>query len=181
MTLRLQTLHITIANNCKHLTEISASGATDVTDTGLIALAQRLPCLTVLDLSWCDNITDNAVNALATCCVFLRVVALSYSNITGDGVRALLTGCPRINTLRFEQCFALSDTAVQHTVWFASRRLVEVNLASYKRLGDAAVLMLLHSCANLGLLDVAHTPTRSIARILAPYRHPALFSMRSAP
>jgi hypothetical protein len=58
--------------SCPHLNVLSLSSCTDVTDAGIIRIAEGCPNLKRLMLLSCSNITDTGLMRIAECCPSLE-------------------------------------------------------------------------------------------------------------
>lgn len=58
-------LHSVLVHSLPHLTVLSLSGCSKVTDDGVELIAENLQKLRALDLSWCPRITDASLEYIA--------------------------------------------------------------------------------------------------------------------
>ena len=72
----------------------------DITDIGLLALADSCPLFDNISLSECDRITDVGVSAIAHGCPFLTSIFLTcQKNITVVSISALALNCRCLRVL----------------------------------------------------------------------------------
>lgn len=57
--------YICLVHSLPHLTVLSLSGCSKVTDDGIELIAENLQKLRALDLSWCPRITDASLEYIA--------------------------------------------------------------------------------------------------------------------
>lgn len=128
-----------------------------VTDRSILYIARNCPRLRVIQLSYL-NLTDNALHSLAENCYTLEDVSLRECEVTGDGVLHLLEQCTVIHSL---------DIGLNTTFTFdfysklftRSSRLISLNLFGCPisdvdlKLLTVTHCPLLHQLQYLGLLN----------------------------
>jgi len=83
---------VDLGAQCRHLRHVRAAHCEMVGDDGVSALARGCPMLTHLDMWECTRVSDVGVKVLASECSNVRYVCFRGSEVTQDGVLALLTG-----------------------------------------------------------------------------------------
>lgn len=82
-----------LANNCKHLREVSMNG-TRIDNPSVGLIASKCPALHKVDFGNCDKLTDSSVMVLARQCRHLHYICLAgCSHIGDDSLAALTTHC----------------------------------------------------------------------------------------
>jgi EIN3-binding F-box protein len=88
-----------LADGCPNLQVINVMECYEVTDIGIIQLAEKCP--NIQKLISCYDITNMSLIKLGEGCHKLMKLDLSdISNINGMGIRSLLDGCRNLNKLR---------------------------------------------------------------------------------
>ena len=101
-----------LAENCNKLTMLDLSNCDQITKTGLEALV-KCPKLKGLNLTWCQNISEVGIIALAENCNKLTTLNLSFCyKITDTGLTALAVNCPNLTTLNLSWCGKITDTGL---------------------------------------------------------------------
>ena len=145
---------ITLAQGCRQLTSLNLSHCHKLTDAGVIALAQGCRQLSALNLYACDRITDAGVIALAQGCRQLSSLNLYYcGQITDATLRALAVGCPQLSSLDLKYCYQITDVAVIALAQ-GCPQLSSLNLSWCKQITDASVIALAQECAQLSSLNL---------------------------
>ncbi|NXA38825.1 AMN1 protein, partial [Eudromia elegans] len=106
---------IALALSCPYLREASFKRCCNITDSGVRALALNCQYLQIVNLGNCAGITDASLQALGENCKFLQSVSFSSTQVTDDGVIALVSGtCSKnLKEIHMEQCVNLTDVAVE--------------------------------------------------------------------
>nr|XP_006114465.1 protein AMN1 homolog [Pelodiscus sinensis] len=104
-----------LALSCPYLREASFKRCCNVTDNGVLALALNCHLLQIVNLGSCSCITDASLHALGQNCRFLHSVDFSSTQVTDDGVIALVSGmCSKnLKEIHMERCVTLTDVAVE--------------------------------------------------------------------
>ena len=72
----------------------------DLTDAGIIGLADRCPAITDINVRECENLTDEAIIGLADRCPAITNIDLSYCrNLTDAAIIGLADRCPTISDI----------------------------------------------------------------------------------
>ncbi|NXT19420.1 AMN1 protein, partial [Syrrhaptes paradoxus] len=106
---------IALALSCPYLREASFKRCCDITDSGVLALALNCQFLQVVNLGSCLGIMDASLQALGENCKFLHSVDFSSTQVTDDGVVALVSGTcsENLKEIHMERCVNLTDVAVE--------------------------------------------------------------------
>ncbi|NXI52622.1 AMN1 protein, partial [Chloroceryle aenea] len=106
---------IALALSCPYLREASFKRCCDITDSGVLALALNCQFLQVVSLGGCLGIMDASLQALGENCKFLHSVDFSSTQVTDDGVVALVSGtCSKsLKEVHMVRCVNLTDVAVE--------------------------------------------------------------------
>ncbi|XP_048790310.1 protein AMN1 homolog isoform X1 [Lagopus muta] len=104
-----------LALSCPYLREASFTRCCNISDSGLLALALNCQFLQILNLGSCSGIMDASLQALGENCKFLHSVDISSTQVTDDGVIALVNGmCSKnLKEINMECCVNLTDVAVE--------------------------------------------------------------------
>ncbi|XP_062472536.1 protein AMN1 homolog isoform X2 [Pezoporus occidentalis] len=106
---------IALALSCPYLREASFKRCCDITDSGVLALALNCQFLQIVNLGSCSGIMDASLQALGENCRFLHSVDFSSTQVTDDGVVALVSGTcsENLKEIHMERCVNLTDVAVE--------------------------------------------------------------------
>ncbi|XP_021021159.1 protein AMN1 homolog [Mus caroli] len=104
-----------VASSCSDLHEIYLKGCCSVTDEGVLALALNCQLLKIIDLGGCLGITDVSLHALGKNCPFLQCVDISTTQVSDNGVVALVSGpcAKQLEEINMRYCINLTDKAVE--------------------------------------------------------------------
>ncbi|XP_061494697.1 protein AMN1 homolog isoform X2 [Rhineura floridana] len=104
-----------LALSCPYLREVSFKRCSNLTDSGVLALALNCPLLQIVNIGGCSSITDTSLQALGQNCQSLHSVDFSSTQVTDDGVIALVSGmCSKnLKEIHMERCVNLTDVAVE--------------------------------------------------------------------
>ncbi|KAJ7329149.1 hypothetical protein JRQ81_015323 [Phrynocephalus forsythii] len=112
-----------LALSCPYLCEVSFKRCSNLTDSGVLALALNCPLLQILNIGGCSSITDASLQALGQNCSHLHSVDFSSTQVTDDGVVALVSGqCSNsLKEIHMERCVNLTDVAVEAVLTYCPR------------------------------------------------------------
>ncbi|XP_030880649.1 protein AMN1 homolog isoform X2 [Leptonychotes weddellii] len=104
-----------VASSCSYLHEASLKRCCNLTDEGVLALAFNCRLLKIIDLGGCLGITDVSLHALGENCPFLQCVDFSATQVSDDGVVALVNGscAKKLEEIHMGHCVNLTDEAVE--------------------------------------------------------------------
>jgi F-box/leucine-rich repeat protein 2/20 len=87
------------------LEALRLKGCIGLTEDGFLAAISLCPRLEIFDMASCNQLTDATLIALGQHCPILRVLNISYTNMTDDGLQAIAAGCPRLEVLCAKECY----------------------------------------------------------------------------
>ncbi|XP_014377342.1 protein AMN1 homolog isoform X1 [Alligator sinensis] len=104
-----------LAWSCPYLREASFKRCCNLSNSGVLALALNCQHLQIANLGSCSGITDASLHALGQNCKFLHSVDFSSTQVTDDGVIALVSGVcsENLKEIHMERCVNLTDIAVE--------------------------------------------------------------------
>ncbi|XP_077026580.1 protein AMN1 homolog isoform X3 [Tamandua tetradactyla] len=104
-----------VASSCSYLHEASLKRCCNLTDEGVLALALNCRLLKIIDLGGCLGITDVSLHALGENCPFLQCVDFSATQVSDNGVVALVGGpcAKKLEEIHMGHCVNLTDEAVE--------------------------------------------------------------------
>ncbi|XP_019480509.1 PREDICTED: protein AMN1 homolog [Hipposideros armiger] len=104
-----------VASSCSYLHEASLKRCCNLTDEGVLALARNCRLLKIIDLGGCLGITDVSLHALGENCSFLQSVDFSATQVSDNGVVALVSGpcAKKLEEIHMGHCVNLTDEAVE--------------------------------------------------------------------
>ncbi|XP_062621364.1 uncharacterized protein LOC134282951 [Saccostrea cucullata] len=108
-------------SSCKNLQvlKLSYSAASNVSDEGILAIAQGCPELKTIDLEGCFGVTDFGVLELSRHCPKLNHVNLTFClHVTGFGISCLMMNCLWLQRLQVHSCFFISNVKLHDHVNF---------------------------------------------------------------
>eukprot|EP00047_Mylnosiga_fluctuans_P015433 m.46247 g.46247 ORF g.46247 m.46247 type:complete len:453 (+) comp5917_c0_seq1:57-1415(+) len=106
-----------IAATCPDLAQLNLRMMTRITDDGVLAIVRSCRKLKILNVAW-SGLTSAGIRQLVTSLPELVEVDLSGSgdNLTDDDILALTVTCKKLQVIEISDCYALTDTAVQHMI-----------------------------------------------------------------
>ncbi|XP_003220839.1 protein AMN1 homolog [Anolis carolinensis] len=104
-----------LALSCPYLYEASFKRCSNLTDSGVLSLALHCPLLRIVNIGGCSSITDASLQAFGQNCKHLHSVDFSSTQVTDNGVIALVSGnCSNnLKEIHMEHCVNLTDVAVE--------------------------------------------------------------------
>ena len=148
------TLVTALASSCPKLTRF-ASGfsymSSSLGDIGVVSLVVHCPRLATVDFSGCPNLTDVGMVALAEKCKQLVSITAQHSQIQSASVVALAKHCPLLTSIDFSACKQLTNVGALASC----TQLTNVNFSSCEGVTDADVINLAKLCAKLTSIDFA--------------------------
>jgi F-box and leucine-rich repeat protein 2/20 len=141
-----------IDNNSLHTIHLSNN---DITDTGLLMIAQGCSQLEDITLSYCKRITDKGLLALAVHLPGITSISLSHLFEAGSfGVFAMASLCPALQTFYFYEIGLKTDdsVAVNDSIMAMARgcpKLQTMSLANSQWVSDQSVAFLAERCKEL--------------------------------
>ena len=121
----------------------------NVTDVGVLELAENSKLLKNLELNGCELVTDEGVKALAKNCTLLSLTLSCCRNVTNDAFSAAsLEGLKQLSALDLTRCLNVTDLAIKQIARDCSN-LQTLNLSSCEDITDAAIMEVADKCKNL--------------------------------
>lgn len=154
---------VTVINTVRHninLLSLALSGI-QVNDEYLVKLAAECSkCrITKLDLSCCPQITDLGLIAIADACGTLKSInLLQNSRLSTEGVRSLCSKCWNLENIQFEELFLITDDIFLYSPTIDGRaaanermlaNLQDLNLKGCDMLSDNALFFLSERCRRV--------------------------------
>jgi hypothetical protein len=155
----MSTIIKTVRHNI-NLLSLALSGIR-LNDESLVKLAAECSkCrLTKLDLSCCSDITDLGLLAIADACGSLKSInLLQNSRLSTEGVRALCSKCWNLENLQFEELFLITDDIFLYSPTVDGRaaanermlaNLQDLNLKGCDMLSDNSLFYLSERCRRV--------------------------------
>ncbi|KAK9717029.1 hypothetical protein K7432_006481 [Basidiobolus ranarum] len=145
---------LTVISQLKGLRVISLGSCHEITDAGIVTMAQGCTQLTSVNLSGCRHLTSVAIRALAQSCPGLMHVDLSGCYQLDDvAFLELTSNCREIVSLDLEDCKLLTDTTLESIA--AHLRYLEVLcVSSLENITDSGVIEIVHNCEKLSSLKL---------------------------
>lgn len=86
-----------------------------ITDGALEGLKEGGGYIQHLDLSGCRALTDQSLHLIGSHCHDLtKLILMNLNQITSEGIKALVEGCPLLETLVFKNCEQIDDQALEY-------------------------------------------------------------------
>ncbi|XP_066225007.1 protein AMN1 homolog isoform X1 [Saccopteryx leptura] len=103
-----------VASSCSYLHEASLKRC-NLTDEGVVALARSCRLLKFVDIGGCLGITDASLHALGENCLYLQFVDFSATQVSDNGVVALVSGpcAKKLEEINMGYCVNLTDKSVE--------------------------------------------------------------------
>lgn len=150
----LTTTGVEAIAKCKHLTSIKLRNNYAIGDSGIIALAEGCHQIKLLHIQECGNITDRSLTAIGKNLRGLEDISLgpdkSYNNdrLTDAGVRALMYGCPKLQTIVIDGREGVTDD-VLGPLGLACPGLTNLDISKCKKVSAIGVTNLLQTCSSI--------------------------------
>lgn len=162
-----------VAQRCPILEELSVGAAEDISDDGILALADA-PCATSLislDIRGCMHVTDVSLFAIATNFTQLRHLNVWRVCLTSYAIRAVAEGLGEtLETLVMGDCIGIDDSALLRIAENCDT-LLNLEIAGLKQITDAGVIALFDANKTgklkLETLTIDGCPHISEATVLA--------------
>ncbi|XP_042562750.1 protein AMN1 homolog [Clupea harengus] len=136
--------------SCRHLSRICLSNSSEITSTGLEALASSCPNLRCVDLSGCVSVSDPGVQALACCCTGLEVICLmGCTALSSKAIQELGAHCRMLHTVSISDTAVSDEGVVSLATGVCANSLKEIHMSGCSNLTDEAVISVLTNCPNI--------------------------------
>ncbi|XP_046807357.1 uncharacterized protein LOC111683623 [Lucilia cuprina] len=150
--------HLQVIHSLPHLTVLSLSGCSKLTDDGVELIAENLQKLRALDLSWCPRITDASLEYIACDLNQLEELTLDRCvHITDIGVGYISTMLS-LTALFLRWCSQVRDFGLQHLC--SMRNLQVLSLAGCPLLTSSGLSSLIQ-LRHLQELELTNCPGAS--------------------
>lgn len=148
---------ISIAQNCRMLTALSAKCCRKLTDASITALAACCGgALQRLDVAGCNRIEGESLIALGASCPRLRHLRIAHLDRVVDAqFIALAKGCPALESIDVHGCSRLSDAALFALATHCGKTLLSLTVKGVWNLTDAAIERVATEAKNLQHLDIS--------------------------
>ena len=104
---------IAIGLSCPNLLEIVIGSSNhNFSDRGLIAVACGCPALEWISISNCTNITDAGLIVLAQKCFQLKSITMTSSKISDASLIAFATNSRKLQSVLFDRCDSITSTGL---------------------------------------------------------------------
>ncbi|KAI9344994.1 hypothetical protein BDR26DRAFT_857070 [Obelidium mucronatum] len=168
---------------CGHaIKSLNLRNCWQVTDKGLLSIAELAPCVEFINLASVWDVTDAGVGGFAKLASNLHCIDLSNCRkLTDAAVLAVLAFSPNLEDIHLSYCKNLTDTSMDHATWSTVKsinmqrctaisdggfltwassastpfQLTELILSDCSFLTDAAVTNISLVCPNLQLLSLS--------------------------
>jgi F-box/leucine-rich repeat protein 2/20 len=157
------TLEQLILTNCDSLTDEALMALLEGVDSEIDYLTGRVVApprkLKHLDLTRCRGITDQGVKALAYNTPEMEGLQLSKCHaLTDDSLCEIFPTMPNLTHLDIEELENLTNASMQALATSPCQKyLSHLSISYCENLGDAGMIPVLKSCANLTSLDMDNT------------------------
>lgn len=126
---------------------VVTNGADQLTDRGLMAIAEAVPTLEVLEIAGASLVTDAALRMLALNCVRLRRLNISNClGVRGAGLGALGEACTGLLELDIAGCAHIGGDWALLRCLYAFTRLEKLNVARCALMTDSVLQTLAAQC-----------------------------------
>ncbi|KAG7393942.1 hypothetical protein PHYPSEUDO_000119 [Phytophthora pseudosyringae] len=157
---------LSLGKNCTKLRQLKLRGCRQISDTGVVALANSggVNSLALLDLARFDlqyKLNDISLLALAENCLVLQTLILSGCDMVSDvGMDWLASGCNALSHLDVSGCTALTDLSLR-AISESMLQLKHLNIRRCGRISDQGIRQLSLGCPELAYLDAEGLPLLS--------------------
>lgn len=105
---------------CECLEQLEAlylNGIVEIDDDFLSSGALKgLVNLQVLSLAHCIHVTDTGVKSIGSALQKLHTIVLDHCNLSSDGIKYLVDGCPRLRSVSLKRCSLLIDEDILYLI-----------------------------------------------------------------
>lgn len=133
------------AISCKYLREVNISQCVNVTDAGLMQIANGCKLLQKILMESC-LLSDRGLLKLADCCKYLDWVDVRLVRGVSDvGIKALLARCPELRVLNISHNHSISDKSLCFAAELAIDRPLKlrcINVAGCSKISSIGVSLL---------------------------------------
>jgi hypothetical protein len=151
---------------------LDLSGAREITDRSIAALAHVCPTLEFLSLAGCARLSDAGIHAICVASPGLLSLSLNKTNAHLDGTAAEAIGgvCTKLRELHLRHCSWLRTWMVMR-LFNSVPDLELVDLSHVASLSDGDVTVLAKRCPRLRHVDLRECVNTSDAAVMALTMH----------
>jgi len=158
----LQTALVT-AQYCRNLSVLDLRYCSTLTDEAVKELVKGCPYLQILNLSLCFHVTDVSLEHIISNCVTLRSLYLVHCKITDTGLEAFSRCVCKLERLDISWCQDITDQGVR-TVLNGCPRLKHLGLVRCDQVNDQTVIQLNQQFPHVFLSTVITEMNRVCSR-----------------
>ena len=126
---------------------------TNITSSGIQALASGCPHLQVLFLRRCVNVDDDAVAAIARNCRHLRELNIGGCKlVTDQSLKALGEGCNQLTSINFAHAQVTDEGIIALVSGACAQTLKEIQLVGCREVTDDAIEAVIMYCPKISIL-----------------------------
>jgi hypothetical protein len=150
---------------------LDISGAKNITEFGLGAVARKNPNLKCLTISGCSKIRDVGIREVGISCPRLNSLIMpGCHSVEGSGFIAVAECCKFLRKLDVSKCKGLQSFGIVK-LFYDCNKLEEVNVSYLNAVGDEELRVLAQNCPNMITLEARECPYVSDQGILAVSQH----------
>jgi hypothetical protein len=143
----------TAAALCPHLESVDLSACRQLTDATLIALGRHCRSLREMDISF-TQVTTTGLRAIAADCPLLEALSAGHCDV-GSSIEAVARSCPRLRVLDLTHVEVPAEAVL--ALAECCPLLDEVIVCGCWGVGDVEVTALVRGCPELTRLDITGT------------------------
>ncbi|KAL2506131.1 F-box/LRR-repeat protein 4 [Abeliophyllum distichum] len=147
-----------LVNQCpligKSAYEENGSRKCCLSDSGLAAVGDGFTKLESLKLMWCPNVTDVGLISIAEKCKLLKSLDLQECCVRDKGLAAIGEFCTRLEDLNLWRCNSLTDTGLAQLALGCGRTLKSLGLDACQSLTDVSLEAVGFHCQSLEFLSL---------------------------
>jgi hypothetical protein len=153
------------------LLTMDISGAKNVSEFGLGAVARKNPNLKNLTIAGCSKIRDVGIREVGANCPKLNSLVMpGCHSVEGSGFIAVADCCKLLRKLDISKCKGLQSFGIVKLFYDCSK-LEDVNVSYLNTVGDEELRVLAQNCPNIITLECKECPYVSDQGILAVSQH----------
>eukprot|EP01032_Pedospumella_encystans_P011233 gene11233-13073_t len=141
-----------IVRATKKLQHVQIGKCHDITDDGLIALAQHCPLLKSVGLFGIHN-NDGALKELAKHCPLIENLDLEGNSLVTDaGIFSVAKHLRQLQYINLSDCINLTDVSLEHLTQFSAKTLQWLHIVEWPQVRVDVLVRLLQQCNKLQTL-----------------------------
>ncbi|XVF28473.1 hypothetical protein REPUB_Repub15cG0032400 [Reevesia pubescens] len=125
-----------------------------LTDAGLTAVADGFSRLEKLSLIWCSNVTNLGIMSLAQKCAFLKSLDLQGCYVGDQGLAVVGQCCKQLEDLNLRFCESLTDAGFFDLATGCGKSLKSLGVAACARITDKSLEAVGSQCKSLETLSL---------------------------